>query len=431
MRPPHDPPPRGGTFARRLLRVALKLLFGLLLPVAVLLVSGLMAARLMQTAPEAERGGPRKREGRLVETLTLHAVDRTVTVHAQGVVVPARRVTLFPQVSGKLQYVDDALIPGARIREGQKLFAIDDRDYQLAVRQRLAELQQAQSALKLEEGQQQIARQEYELLGEQLDEEDAAWVLRRPQLENAQAAISLAEAALDAARLQLARTEITAPFDSIVLQKHVDRGTMVGPSTPLVELAGTQQFWVELSVPLDDLRWIRMPGPDGQPGAEVRLFQELTWDPARFRMGRVIRLAGEINPASRLARLIVAVDDPLALAAEHDGEPPLLLNSYVTAEIAGQPLQNVIPISREFVRNGEYAWIMDEAGLLQIRLLDIAFRGKEEVLVTGGVRDGEQLVTTKLDSPVQGMLLRTREQHPEAAPAAEPLRPAVQDAADE
>jgi 3-oxoacid CoA-transferase subunit A len=49
----------------------------------------------------------------------------------------------------------------------------------------------------------------------------------------------------------------------MVLQRQVDLGQLVGPGTPLATLVGTDQFWVQVSIPVDRLGWIAIPGVAG------------------------------------------------------------------------------------------------------------------------------------------------------------------------
>jgi hypothetical protein len=49
---------------------------------------------------------------------------------------------------------------------------------------------------------------------------------------------------------------------------------------------------------------------------------------------------------------------------------------------------------------------MDDQGNLDIRTVEIAFRARDHVLITGGINADEKLVTSNLPSPVQGMALR-------------------------
>ena len=49
---------------------------------------------------------------------------------------------------------------------------------------------------------------------------------------------------------------------------------------------------------------------------------------------------------------------------------------------------------------------MDENDQLDIRPVEIAYRGVDDVLITAGLKEGERLVISSLPSPVQGMALR-------------------------
>jgi hypothetical protein len=110
-----------------------------------------------------------------------------------------------------------------------------------------------------------------------------------------------------------------------------------------------------------------------------------------------------------MARLLVEVSDPLALQVSTKGQPVLLLGSYVRVEIAGANLPHAAAIERDLIHDGKHVWIMDDQGTLDIRSVDIAFRGQDKVLITDGIRDGELLVTSNLPSPVQGMSLRLKD----------------------
>jgi hypothetical protein len=66
---------------------------------------------------------------------------------------------------------------------------------------------------------------------------------------------------------------------------------------------------------------------------------------------------------------------------------------------------------------------MDEEDRLDIRTVEIAFRGRGQVLVTGGVNHGERLITTNLPSPVQGMTLRLKEAETPSPTADEKNKP--------
>jgi len=334
--------------------------------------------------------------------------------------VPAREVVLQPQVSGEVLTISDELVPGGRFRKGEQLLRIDPADYELAVRQRESELAQARSNLKIEQGQQVIARSEFELLGEPTAGEDNALMLRKPQLESVRASVATAQATLERAKLDLARTRIRAPFNAIVQSREVNTGTRVTPVSKLATLIGTDRYWLELSVPVDQLQWLEIPGISAGQGSAVRVYDEAAWGPDKFRRGRVIRLAGDLENEGRMARVLVAVDDPLALQPEHAGAPVLLLNSYVRAVIEGRTLSNVARVDRALLRGEDQVWLMGSDGRLQIRTVTIPFRGPHSVLVSEGLAAGERLVVTDLSAPVEGMALRTGDSETPALPREPP-----------
>lgn len=117
-------------------------------------------------------------------------------------------------------------------------------------------------------------------------------------------------------------------------------------------------------------------------------------------------MAAAVETQGRMVELLVEVADPLALTKHSEGQPKLLLGSYVQVKIEGAALPRAAMIERDLVRDGDQVWIMDDQGNLDIRPVEIAFRARDHLLVTGGVNPGEMLVTSNLPSPVQGMALR-------------------------
>jgi RND family efflux transporter MFP subunit len=328
-------------------------------------------------------------------------------VTGDAVVVPAQQVMLRPQVTGQLVNISEDVVPGGIVLAGHKLMAVDHRDYDILVRQRQYEVARALKDLKLEQGNQAIAQQEYELLGEVISEEDRELVLREPQLASAKAAEESAKAALQKAQLDLSRCDIVAPFNAIIQDKHVDLGATVSFNTNLVTLFGTDEAWIEVKVWIDKLKWLTIPRENGAPGSNVRIYNTLAWGTGRFRTGRVVCLIGELETKGRLARLLVSVDDPFCLKPENRDQPQLLMGSYVSAEVQGRTLSSVFPVKWTHLRGeNDEVWIMDDEGRLEIRHVEVIFSDVDQVYVTTGLTEGEKLVVTDIAAPVGGMPLR-------------------------
>ncbi len=380
----------------------------ILLPLAVLAVSAAVGLWLLETKPQA-KPRPKARHATLVEVRSVAFGPQATLISAMGTVQAAREVELKPQVSGEIVEISGNLVPGGHFRQGDQLLKIDPTDYRLAVRQLAGEVAKVESELQMEQGNQLVARREYELLGEAVSDEEKALMLRQPQLATLRASLEAARAKLEQAGIELQRTEIAAPFNAVVLSRGVDIGARVSESSALVTLVGTDEYWVEVSVPVSQLRWIEVPRGGAESGSLVRIYDRAAWGEGIYRQGRVIRLAAGLEEQGRMARLLVRVDDPLGLKPENAAKPAMLINAYVRVEIEGEEIASATAVERKLIREGESVWVMDAEGRLEIRPVKIAFKGSEQVLITGGLTADDRLVVSDLSAPVPGMALRLQD----------------------
>lgn len=388
------------------------LLLKIVLPIIAIMIGYGIMQYMIVTAPTAGRQKP-PRTARLVDVQPVALTNAHAVIAAMGVVHPAREVTLFPRISGTVIEVRPELIPGGIKAEGDVLLAIDRLDYDLALRRAESVLATAESDYALELGQQALAQKEFDLLGgKDFSPEERALILREPQKARAEALRDSARAAVDGARLDLERTVITAPFNSIVRERHINVGAQVTPTSPLATLTDVDSYWIIAPVPVSQLAWLRIPEHLGQTGAVVNvIFAGLP-----PRQGRVLRLLNELETSGRMAQLLIEVNDPLALKPETEGKPKLLLGDFVRVEVDGLWMEQVVALDRRLVRNYDQTWIMNTNDALDIRTLDIVFRGEEEVFVRGGLNEGERVVTTDLAAPVNGMKLTTGRREAGSAP---------------
>ncbi|WP_252178405.1 efflux RND transporter periplasmic adaptor subunit [Endozoicomonas sp. 4G] len=374
-------------------------------PLLVLAVSVTIAWQLMTTSPKASRDEPEK-QAQMVETVTVERQTVNIRVSGLGTVIPSQSVTLYPEVSGKVDSILNGLIPGSRVREGELLVALDQDEYKILVREQEAAVAQALSELKLEQGQQNIARQEYELTGNKLSPEEEALVLRQPQLEAAKAALSEAQANLDQAKLNLSRTQITAPFNSQVINNTVYPGSQVSNSTALMELISTDRFWIAMEVPVGQLKWLNFANA-GQTGSTVKITSP-QWR-EDFRKGTLISVSPELNDGSLMAKVIIEIQDPLAQREENKGKPAVLVNDLLRAEIVGKKVDHAFVVPEALIRNSNRVWVLAENNTLEIRTLSPVYRDSEKAIMLSGLEDGDQLISSSLTTPVNGLPLQTAE----------------------
>lgn len=376
----------------------------------IVLIGAALIWLIFKTEPTATRKDAARETAMLVDIQTVSRGRYTPTIEAMGQVMPAREITLGSRVSGEVIHQADAFMPGRRVGKGTELLRIDPADYEATLLQRRSELQQARADLALEQGQQTVARQEFELLGEDIESVNDALILRKPQLEQAQARVAAAEAAVKQAELALARTQIRAPFPAQVLSREVTLGSQVSTGQSLGRLVGTDQYWVEATVPLSRLRWLTFDDNPGSPGAPVSLHHDTVWPEGQTREGRLAQLVGELDENARMARILITIEDPLALE-QSAGQPPLILGAYVRAEIQGQPLEDVVRLERRLVRRNDTVWVMENRKLA-IRDVDIAFRDQDYAYIRTGLENGDQIIINELASVVSGARLRLEGDNP-------------------
>ncbi|MFO8058270.1 MAG: efflux RND transporter periplasmic adaptor subunit [bacterium] len=395
-----------------------ELLLKRVLPVLIVLAIGAaVALMLMRTKPQPQRGR-QKSMATLVEVMEATPKKDRVVVEAMGTVMPARKITITPQVAGKIKQIHPDLVPGGLLDKGEVLVKIDERDYVAAKDQAWSQVEQAKASLQLEQGMQSVAQREYELM-QRMDgnsEANTELALREPQLKQAKARLSSAYASYKKARLNLERTDIEVPWNAVVLTKDTEVGQFVNQQTRIATLAGTDTYWVEATIQSKRLPWINLPGPSGQGGSKATVIYNAGGKDIVSLSGKVIKLLADMEPQSRMARLLIEVKGPLEqLKAKGESGIPLLLNSYVRAEIQGKKIEQAYKLPRKALREGDRVWIMNDDKELTPKDVKVAWKTEEEVLVTSGIETGDKIITSRIISPLPGMKVTEAEEYENAS----------------
>jgi multidrug efflux pump subunit AcrA (membrane-fusion protein) len=165
-------------------------------------------------------------------------------------------------------------------------------------------------------------------------------------------------------------------------------------------------------VPLPKLKRLGSPRGD-ERGAPVTVRDRAAWAAGRSRTGEVRGLIGAIDGQTRMARVLVSVPDPLARRTEGD-TPILIVGAIVQADIEGKPLEGVVKIHRDHLRQDDTVWVMRD-GALDVRKVTVAFRDAGHAYISDGLEEGEMIVTSSLATVADGAPLRTEGTAPAAA----------------
>ncbi|GAB4477388.1 MAG: hypothetical protein OHK0044_23800 [Burkholderiaceae bacterium] len=242
----------------------------------------------------------------------------TATVSATGTLNPVVSVSVGTQVSGQIKelFVDF----NSLVKRGQLIARIDPETFEYRVRQAQADVEAARSALgraqvNLLNAQRDLARTK-ELVARnfvspaELDTRQAAYDLALADVRNAQAILAQREASLASAKVDLARTEIRAPVDGVVIKRSVDVGQTVAASLQAPELfviaKDLRDMQVETSIDEADV-------------GRIRVGQRATFTVDAFP-GRTF--AGEVKQVRKAAQTVqnVVTYTVLVSAANESGE---------------------------------------------------------------------------------------------------------------
>jgi RND family efflux transporter MFP subunit len=383
-----------------------KSLFGTIFLILATIVIGVGVSWFLITTGPETTPEEKKQTARIVQTIPVVGQMRHIAVSAYGSVIPSRKVVIRPQVSGQVVHQSESMAIGGQFREGEELIRIDPKDYELALAAVRSDLEQAKFEREVESGRQVIAQREWGELQADLDMEEVnrSLVLREPHLRRAEAMMKKAINDIEEAELQLSRTVIRAPFNARVVEESVEVGQLVGPNSTICELVGTDEYWIQVSVPFSELKWIQFPQGD-TAGAPVEVVLDAgegeiaTWE------GRVVRLLSDLDDVGRMARVVVAVQDPLGLQSEKSDKLPLLLGSYLEVRIDAGDLENVITIPRDAFREGDQIWVVGTDNLLRVLRAEVLWPEKETVIIPNILEEGDELIVSDLRVALPQMLV--------------------------
>lgn len=324
----------------------------------------------------------------------------TISVNTQGEVRAKTNISLVPQVSGRIVSVSNAFSEGGSFEPGQTLIKIEDSDYRLAVVSAEARVAEAGVRLEQELADARIKRKQWEDWVK--DGDPTPLALNQPQVAEAQSKLRAAEADLENARLNLARTEIKVPFKGRVLERNVGVGQFVSLGATLGRVFATDI--VEVRLPLTDAQLAELALPIGfiaESGntPSVKLSANIG-NTVQSWMGKIKRVNASVDSQTRLVYAIAEVENPYKTATATD--MPLAVGMFVTADIQGVIPHDAMVIPRTALRGEDRVYVIDD-NKLDIRTVDILSTSAERVVILDGLSANEQVVTSPVRAVFDGM----------------------------
>lgn len=330
----------------------------------------------------------------------------TETQEFVGRVVAAERVELIARVPGFLRERD--FIEGQKVGAGDRLFLIEPEPYQAVLAQRAADVDRARA--EFGNAQSQLRR------GEELLKSNDIPRARVDELRAAEsvakAGIAQAEAALQAAQLNLDYTEIRAPIDGSIGLSRFSIGNLVGPeSGVLATMVQQDPIYVQFPLTQRDLlaqrRQVQERG--GDPAAVV-VHLRLA-DGARYEQdGQIDFVDVTVDPGTDTVLVRSLFPNPRNL---------LLAGQYVGVEVeSGEPeMALLLPQSALQVdQTGFFVLVLDDEERVQVRRVATGPMMGARIVVQTGLGAGDRVV-------VEGV----QKVRPGQAVTAAPWQPPVRD----
>ena len=386
-------------------RSTLSLILAWVLPVLVLGAGIFGTILLINSRTPPKRIPPAK----IIPLVRFHLAqpkEHTFRIETNGSVQAAHESSIVALVPGQIEWLSDKLEAGIQVRKNQVLLKIDPSDFLTQVETAKAGIAKAELRLAEERKEAQLALQEWKRSKEKGEPDPL--LLRKPQITEALASLNAAKNTFEQAKRNLGRTQVKAPFDGIIDSRLVDRGTWVGPGTPLFRIFSTDAVEVRLPLRTDDLAWIDLPRDLSKTMEKTKLpsvrlsarfaGKEVQW------MGRIVRMEGRIDPKSRMAHLIARVEKPFGHT------PPLYPGLFVRASIEGRRMSQVFEIPRITVQDETFVIMIDKDNRLHRQPIEVLKKNRDTVIVGSGVKAGQRLLMSFLETIVDGMRVRTSDQ---------------------
>ncbi len=381
-----------------------------------------------------------------VDTLLAKSEDILVKITGFGQVQVVNKVSLSTEVPGRVVAIHPRLEEGEIIKKGEILFKIDPSDYLTTLDGARADMERVKSQIELVNKQLELDRerlktlernknlakadyerqhklffkenigslsdvekleQAYNAVFDQAAQMAKAVDLYPMQISESKNSLIAAESRLAAAKKNLLRCEVKAPFIGRLASVSVETGQYVAPGQKILVFADDSSLEIPVSVDsVEAKKWLRFK--PGQAAGWLQQIEpvecEIRWteDDTIVWKGRLHR-AIRFDPATRT--LIVAVRlDKGNNELLSQGQLPLVEGMFCSVTIPGRMMEGVYRLPRWAVSYKNTLYLAHD-NRLKTSNVNVVKTVGEETFVSDGLHDGDQVIITRLVDPLENSKL--------------------------
>ena len=373
------------------------------LPIIIVVIGVIVAVGLasMRKPPEKK---PVEVQAILVDAQPIAFEQVDFEVSTQGNVVAKNQTNLTAQVAGRVISISDQFVEGGFFNKGDVLVTLEADDFETEVKLAEAELARRQAALEEEIARGRVAEQEWRSVNNTTPPELG---LRKPQLAREQANVKAAAAQLERAKRNLARTQVKAPYDGMVVSRNVDLGQFITSAVNLGEIYSTDVAEVRLPLTDTDLAFVALDSNQTLPVtlSAVVAGKFSTWQ------GQVVRNEGVLDQRSRVVYAVVEVNDPYLRNGVRNGLP-LRFGQFVNASITGKQGDNLVVLPRHTLRLDGSVVVVTPKNEVAIRNVEVMRADNENVYISSGLEVSDKVAYSAIPNPYNGMPVRLSSDEP-------------------
>ncbi len=413
---------------------------------AVLIVAYLIAHKPGPTRKQVEE---ETRTLRVIEAISVDLVPRAM---GYGVAEPGRIWEAVAEVKGTVSSTHSFMKSGELIEANSVLIQIDRTEYELAVARLEANIEETKAKIKelakdeentkrliaVEQRSLDLARKSLErkidilkrkaISQDEVDREERSFIQQKQNVQRLNNALSLIptkrkalnsalavqQTNLKQARINLAKTTITAPFDCRLSDVNIESGQFVRTGQPLFKGHSTAVTEVEARFRIEELSHLlsdRMR-ERFQPGLGTNTFKQLfndihvivtlqSGDWSAEWEARIDRFRETVDLRTREMRIVVAIDNPYE-KAKPGVRPPLTAGMFCRVELLAPVRVGSVIVPRSAIY-GNDIFTVDKESRLQKRQVVVDFAQSEFVVIKSGLSGGEPVVVSDPSPAILGM----------------------------
>lgn len=352
---------------------------------------GVVVVLLLLRSFTGKNNAPKEPPPRTVEAAKVIEKDVPLYLDEVGTLAAYETVQVQAQVSG--QITERHFQDGADVKKGDLLFTIDPRPYQAALESAQADLVLNQANLKRQQ------------------ELRAKNVTASQDLDTAQANAQKADAAVNAAQVNLDHCYIKSPINGRAGLRNVDIGNVVGPgSSPLLTIQGLDPIYTDFSVAEPDVPLVRkyLGGPN------VKVETDAENDNIEPRTGSLYFIETAVQPGSGTVKARASTPNP-----DHALWPGQFVHARLILDVLKDA--KLVPSNAVQVgQNGPFVFVVKPDSTLDLRQVKQGQPQGDLTVVSEGVNAGEEVVTAGQLQLAPGMKVEVKEKHDPSRPSPAP-----------